>query len=161
MPVYIQYETIDGDVTEDKHKKWIEVNSFQIGVGRGINTPVGSTAKREVGAPSVSDITITKNMDISSYRWLEESLYGQKAVKCTVHFMRTGEGGSLEQFCEYIFTNCLVSGYTVSSSGSGASESVNISFTKLEYTYIPRGEVNTSETSKLRAAFDLSTAKKA
>jgi len=161
MPVYIQYETIDGDVTEAGHLKWIEVSSFQIGVGRGIATPVGGAAKRETGAPSVSEVTVSKRMDVSSYRWLEESLYGQKAVKCTVHFMRTGEGGSLEQYSEYIFTNCLVSGYTVSSGGDGATESISINFTKLEYTYIPRGDTNKSETSKLRAAFDLSTAKKA
>lgn len=161
MPIYMQYAGIDGDVTEVKHTKWVDVGSFQLGVGRGINSPIGSTAKREVSTPNVSDITITKRMDISSYRWLEESLYGQKAVKCTVHFTRTGQDGNTEVFAEYIFENCLVAGYSVSTGGSDASESISINFTKLEYTYTDRDAVNAPGGSKPRAAYDLTGAKKA
>ncbi len=35
MPIYLKYDGIDGDVTAEGHEKWIELNSFQWGVGRG------------------------------------------------------------------------------------------------------------------------------
>jgi len=148
MPVYMQYETITGDVTENKHTGWVDVDSFSLGIGRSINTPVGSTAKREVASPSVSEIQISKKLDISSYRWLEESLYGQK-------------DGNLETYATYIFTNCLVSSYSVAGGGGGSTESVSINFTKLEFSYVPREGENVASTTKPRAAFDLTTAKKA
>jgi type VI secretion system secreted protein Hcp len=161
MPIYMQYAGIDGDVTEEKHKKWVDVSHFSIGVGRAINSPIGSTAKREVSTPNVTEVNIDKKMDISSYRWLEESLYGQKAVKCTVHFTRTGQDGSTEVYAEYIFENCLVSGYEVDTTGAGATEKVSINFTKLEYTYTDRDAGNAPGGAKPRAAYDLSAAKKA
>lgn len=161
MPIYMQYETIKGDVTEEKHKQWVDIGSFQLGVGRAINSPIGSTAKREVSTPSVSDITVSKRMDISSYRWLEESLYGQKAVTCTVHFTRTGTDGNTEVFAEFIFTNCLVSNYSTSSGGSDATESIGINFTKMEYKYTDRDAVNAAGGAQPRMAYDLTAAKKA
>lgn len=161
MPIYMQYEGIKGDVTENKHVGWVDVASFNLGVGRGINSPIGSTAKREVSTPSVSDITFSKKMDISSFRWMEESLYGQKAVKCTIHFTRTGQDGNQEVFAEYIFENCLVSGYSVGSGGSDANENISINFTKIEYTYTDRDAVNAQGGNKPRAAYDLTAAKKA
>jgi type VI secretion system secreted protein Hcp len=161
MPIYMQYEGITGDVTEVNHKGWVEINSFSFGASRGVHTPVGSTAKREVAAPSVSEIQCSKQMDISSFRWLEESLYGQKAVTCKVHFLRTGTDGNLDVYVEYIFTNCLVASYSVGGGGDGATESLSINFTKIEYTYTPREGENTPGTTKPRAAFDLTTAKKA
>lgn len=161
MPIYMQYETITGDVTENKHAGWVDIASFSLSVSRSINTPVGSTAKREVASPSVSEIQISKQMDISSYRWLEESLYGQKAVKCTINFLRTGTDGNLEVYATYIFSNCLVSSYSIGGGGGGSNESIAINYTKLEYSYVPREGENTSGGSKPRAAFDLTTAKKA
>ena len=47
MPIYIKYGDIKGDVTAEGHKDWIEVNSFQWGVGRGISSPTGGGADRE------------------------------------------------------------------------------------------------------------------
>ena len=66
MPLYMEYDTIKGDVTAEGHEGWIELNSFQWGLGRGISSPTGAAADRESAAPSVSEITVTKAADISS-----------------------------------------------------------------------------------------------
>jgi len=76
MPIYVQYGTIPGDVTATGHEKWIEVNSFQWGVGRGISSPTGGSSDREASAPSVSEIVVTKPTDIASVKLLDESLEG-------------------------------------------------------------------------------------
>ena len=80
MPIYVKYGDIKGDVTAEGHKGsdgWFEVQSFQWGVGRGISAPTGKNVDREASAPSVSEITMTKSMDIASYRLLDEALQGE------------------------------------------------------------------------------------
>src|SRR5688572_25351300 len=65
-PIYMKYDTIKGDVTAVGYKDWIEVNSIQWGVGRGISSPTGGGADREASAPNISEIVTTKLQDISS-----------------------------------------------------------------------------------------------
>src|SRR5256885_387641 len=59
--------TIRGSVPEGQHIGWVHVDSFSLGTGRSINTPVGSTSKREVASPNLSEIQIIKKMDVSPY----------------------------------------------------------------------------------------------
>src|SRR5258706_6606126 len=40
-PIYMQYEGIKGDVTAKGHEGWVELSSFQWGIGRGITSPTG------------------------------------------------------------------------------------------------------------------------
>jgi type VI secretion system secreted protein Hcp len=123
MPIYIQYGDIKGDVTAEGHEGsagWVEINSFQFGVGRGIASPTGGSTDREASAPSVSEVVVTKSMDNSSYRWLEEALWGE-GVKATIHFVKTDKD-KLETYAEYILGDCMVSGYSVSSGGDRPTE---------------------------------------
>src|SRR5215203_763377 len=102
MPNYVKYGDIKGDVTADGHKGsdgWFEVNSFQWGVGRGISSPVGNSADREASAPSVSEITMSKAMDVASYRLLDEALQGE-GLLCEIHFCKTDKG-VLETYVSY------------------------------------------------------------
>ena len=58
MPIYMNYNKIPGDVTADGHAKWIELNSFRFGIGRGISSPTGASADRESSAPSITTIVM-------------------------------------------------------------------------------------------------------
>ncbi|MCI0704284.1 MAG: type VI secretion system tube protein Hcp [Planctomycetia bacterium] len=157
MPIYVQYNAgaIKGNVTEKGHKDWVEVNSFQWGVGRGIGSPVGKSANRESSAPSISEIVVSKEMDKSSFSWLQEALKG-KGVLCTIHFCST-DAGQLRMYAEYKLENCMISGYSVSSGGDRPSESISINFTKIEYVFNEYGADN-SVTSSPRVSYDLSEA---
>src|SRR3954466_14514377 len=132
----MKYGDIKGDVTAEGHMGsdgWVEVNSFQFGVGRGISSPTGGSADREASAPSISEIVVTKPMDVSSYRWLEEGLWGEgQAV--TIDFCKTDKD-KLEIYAQYILTNAMVSGYSVSSGGDRPQESLSLNFTKVEYVF--------------------------
>ena len=44
MAIYLQYGKIKGDVTTEGLKDWIELRSFQWGVGRGIASPANRNA---------------------------------------------------------------------------------------------------------------------
>jgi type VI secretion system secreted protein Hcp len=140
MPIYMKYDTIEGDVTADQHTKWIEVHSFQWGVGRGISSPTGASADRESSAPSVSEITVSKATDIASTKLLNEAYQGEgKTV--TIDFCKTDKG-SLEVYMEYTLSDCLISGYSISSGGDRPSESLSLNFTKVEFKNIGMTDVN-------------------
>ena len=131
MPIYMKYAALKGDVTASGHETWIELNSFQWGVGRGISSPTGASADRESSAPSVSEITVTKANDVASAPLLNEALQGE-GVDVQIDFCKTDKG-NLEVYQTYTLTNTMISGYSTSSGGDRPSESLSLNFTKIEY----------------------------
>jgi type VI secretion system secreted protein Hcp len=156
MPIYMKYGNVKGTVTEAGHKDWIELNSLQWGVGRGISTPVGSATERETSAPSVSEITVSKLLDGASPMLVQESLTG-KGESCQIDFLQT-QKGTLEVYLTLTLTNTMLSGFSFSTGGDRPSESLSLNFTKIEYKYTPRVLDNTAG-SPIPVSYDLATAK--
>jgi type VI secretion system secreted protein Hcp len=155
MAIYMKYGEIEGDVTAEGHEGWIEVNSFQFGVGRGIGSPTGRKSDRETSSPSVSEITVTKSSDKTTPLLFQEALQGE-GVQVDLHFVRTS-AGTLEVFYEVTLTNTLVSGFSQSSGGDNPSESLSLNFTKIEVKFTPINEDH-SKGTPVPAGYDLSTA---
>lgn len=135
MAIFMKYGDIKGETTQTTHKEWIEVSSFQWGVGRGISSGVGGGSKRESSAPSVSEIVVTKTFDIASPLLLKEAI-GGKAVVCKIELTQTDNSGKHVSFQKYILSDTLISGYSVSSGGDRPSESVSLNFAKFDSEYL-------------------------
>jgi len=156
--IFMKIEGITGDVTEVNHVGWIDVDSFQFGVGRAISSPVGG-AERVVGATSVSDITITTAMSIASPAIFTEAVAGTTGKEVMIDFTKTA-GGSSVVFAHYVLTSTLISQYSVSAVGDNAgvaSESISLNFLKIEWTFTPINPDGTSGGDPVSASFDLST----
>lgn len=156
MSIYLKVDGIDGTVTQDGYEKWIEVGSLQWGSGRGIATPVGATANREGGQASVSEVTVTKEMDSSSPSLFTASVAGDAGKEVKIHLVTTSDPG--RTYVEYTLENSLLSGYSVSSGGDRPSESISINFTKIEFKFNPL-ESDNSEGDPITVSYDLSTGK--
>lgn len=135
MAIFLKYGAIKGETTQLTHKEWIEVNSFQFGVGRGISSGVGGGSKREASAPSVSEIVVTKTMDIASPLLLKDAI-GGKAVVAKIEITQTDNSGKHVAFQKYILTDTLISGYSLSSGGDRPSESLSLNFAKIDSEYL-------------------------
>ena len=157
MAIFMKYGDLKGEVTATTHKDWIEIQSCQWGVGRGISAGVGGASKREASAPSVSEITVTKTMDGSSPLLLKEAL-GGKALVVKLDLTQTDDKGSHIAYQKYILTNCLVSGYSISSGGDRPSESLSLNFTKIDSEYLKIDDKFASTTTG-HVIYDLSQAK--
>ena len=140
MPIYMNYNDIKGDATAEGHEKWIELNSCQWGVGRGISSPTGASADRESSAPSVSEIVVTKATDASSTKILNEAYQGE-GQKCQIDFCKTDKG-KLEVYLTVTIEDTMVSGYSLSSGGDRPSESLSLNFTKVEFKDVSMGAKN-------------------
>lgn len=158
MAIYIKYEGIDGEATHENHKKWLDIKTLQWGVGRAISTPSGSTANREASEPSVAEVTITKLMDASSPKFFTEAVTGAAGKKVEIHLVTTGSPGNT--FAEYVLTDALVSAYSLNTSGDRPLENISISFTKIEYKFIPYDNANKAGTPTT-VSYDLATTKSA
>lgn len=135
MAIFLKYGALNGEVTAKGYEKWVEVNSFQWGVGRGISSGSGGGSKREATAPSVSEITMTKTMDEFSPLLLKEAIGGD-AKEVKIDLTQTDNDGKHIAYQKYILTNTLVSGYSISSGGDRPSESFSLNFTKFDSEYI-------------------------
>jgi type VI secretion system secreted protein Hcp len=157
MPIYMKYGKIEGEVTAEGHVGWVEINSLQLGVGRAISTPVGSTSKREASAPSISEVTVSHSTDKASTALFQESLIG-KGDKLNFHFVSTDQG-QLKNYLEYEMENAMVSGFSLSSGGDRPTESLSFNFTKITFKYIP-SDLDSTSKSPFSAGYDLTAGKK-
>ena len=156
MAIYVNYDGIPGEATQQDHTKWIDVLSLSWGVGRGISTVSGSTNNREASEPSVSEVSIVKMFDASSPKLFTESCTGNAGKTVKIDLTTTGSPGVT--YCTYTLTNALVSSYSVSTGGDRPTESISISFTKMEFKFTPYDDKNKAGTP-VTVSYDMATTK--
>jgi type VI secretion system secreted protein Hcp len=158
MPIYMNYNdgAVKGDVTESKHSNWIELKSFQWGVGRAISSPTGASADRESHAPSISEIHVTKDQDVASVGLLTEALQGHGA-KVKIDFCRTNKN-QMEVYLAMEMEQTMISGYSLSSGGDRPTESMSLNFTKVTFKGTQMKD-DGSAGQNANISYDLSTAK--
>jgi type VI secretion system secreted protein Hcp len=160
MPIYMKYGAIAGDVTESGHAGWIELKSFQWGVGRGVSSPTGSSEDRESSAPSVSEVTVTKEFDKASVKLLTEAYQGTgdgDAKTVQIDFVRTNKG-KLDIYSTFTLSNVIISGFSLSSGGDRPSESLSLNFVKIETSVTPMKPDGTADNA-VKITYDLGQAK--
>ena len=73
----MKYGDIKGAVTTDGFKDWIELSSFQWGVGRARRLARHAVRKtREGSEPSISEVVVTKRMDKASPKLWQDAVGG-------------------------------------------------------------------------------------
>ena len=156
VDMFIKFDGVDGEATEDKHKKWIPVDSFSFGVSHTTDA-VGSGMAS--GKASISDFSFSKSTDTSSPKLALACCTGQHIKSAEVHFCQST--GDRLTWMSYKFTECMVSGFNVSGSGGSdrPSESVSISFGKFEQKYQP-SDVKGNLGGAVLAGYDLKLNKK-
>jgi len=158
MAIFMKYGKLDGEVDAAGYEKWVELQSFQFGVGRGIaQAGPGGGSKREASAPSVSEITVSKTFDAFSPLTLKESV-GGKGEDVKIDITRTDNSGKHVAFQKYILTECMMSGYSISSGGDRPSESISLNFTKFDSEYV-KIDQDFKATTTGHVIYDISKAK--
>src|SRR5262249_28527161 len=158
MPIFMKYDGIEGDVTTAGHEKWIEIHNFRWGTGRGINNASASGADREGSTASVSEINVTKDTDSATPNLLRASLGLKPADEgktVNIDFCKT-DTDQPEPYLQLTLSNCLVSGWSINSSGDRPNESVTLNFTAVEFTNTGMGKANETGQPDI-ASYDMTT----
>ena len=162
MPIYMNYDGIQGSVTEQGHEKWVELQSFQWGIGRAITSATGRGTNREASTPSVSEIVCTKNQDDASIKLFQAALWGE-GKNCTIDFVKTASGGQQELYMQVKMEETLISSYSTSAAGGEATgspmESFSLNFAKVEYN-ATLGDKSNKQGGSNKAGWDLAKSAK-
>ncbi|MEM6536735.1 MAG: type VI secretion system tube protein Hcp [Pseudomonadota bacterium] len=156
MAIYVKYGSIKGDATQDQHKQWINVSSVQFGLGRAIMTATGAAKNREASEPSISEITVTKELDSSSHEIFKQAAVGTAGEDLKIEWVSTDQAG--QTYLTVTCSEALISGYSVSSGGDRPSESVSFNFTKMEFKAAPLDE-NNEPSGPFTVTYDMKTGK--
>jgi type VI secretion system secreted protein Hcp len=138
MAIYMKYGSIKGPVTTDGFKDWIELNSFQWGVGRSVGTAARGAYSREHSEPALSEITVTKVTDVSSPKLMLDAVAGKLDNKVDIKFTTTTKG-KVETFLTFKMENTGISHYSINSGGDMPTEHLSLNFTKITKTFTGMG----------------------
>ena len=134
MAIYMKYASIKGPVTTDGFKDWIELLSFQWGIGRKIGTAARGSTSREHSEPNISEIVVTKLTDVASPKLLLDAVAGKLDNKVEIKFTTTTKG-KVETFLAYKMEDAGISAYSLKSGGEMPTESLSLNFTKVTETF--------------------------
>ncbi|MBI3898983.1 MAG: type VI secretion system tube protein Hcp [Gammaproteobacteria bacterium] len=155
MSIFLNYEGIQGESSDQGHAKWIDVDSWSWGVARQITSSTSTQNDRESTNAKITDLTITKRMDSSSPKLFLESCCGT-GKNVILHLSKTGSGTGSDVYQEYKLKNALISHYSVGGNATDKerpTESITISFVELESKYTPYDE-DGKATSPIAVGFD-------
>jgi type VI secretion system secreted protein Hcp len=134
--IYLKLDGINGSVTSDKWRDQILVSSFSWGVSNN-GSPAGA-APRAV----VDDIIITKTIDLSSARVMQNCSVGKTIPTGTLSFFKSiGSQKAQKEYLKITLTDVFVASYEISDPGGAdtvPTERISLNFAKIEYEYIPQ-----------------------
>ncbi|GAA6166720.1 Hcp family type VI secretion system effector [Sessilibacter corallicola] len=159
MAIYMNFNSNSpkGNVTAQGYEDWIEVDHFSFGVGRGINMEPGAMANREATRPSISEVTVSKNLDAASGGLFKQSVTGDEGVVVEIHVVQTG-ASSVEKYATYTMQDVIISSYSITAAAGGApQESVSLAFSRIEAD-LTHADKTHKNTTNMRVGYDLTTA---
>jgi type VI secretion system secreted protein Hcp len=167
MAIYMKINGIDGHVTTQNYDKWIELDSIGFNVNRSLSTTTGNVSDRERTKPTLSEISVTKEIDQTSPHLFSAACgigKGKQAIdKIEIHVCHTSGNGATP-YAKYTLNNVLFSNYQIQGDKKCESvrpqESIALNYDKIEMEYTPHNEKHSSG-SPTRAGFDLKTGKEA
>ena len=159
---FLKIDGIPGESTDDKHKDWIEIESFN----QGLVQPASATASSVGGATAErvehSPLMITKLLDKATPKLLEACCTGKHIKEVTIELCRAG--GDKLKYMEIKLEQVVVSSVDVSGSSASESgfptESISLNYGKIKWTYTQQRRNDGSGGGNVISGWDL-TANKA
>lgn len=156
MPIYMNYDGIEGEITAAGHEKWIELTNFSWGEARGLTGGQGGST-RESGTVSISDVVITKMADCASPKLFIAGATGTVDKVVKIDFVRTAKGEE-QVYMQYTLTGTGVSSYSIAGGGEDRPiETMTLNFDKIEFKYNAIGDDLTGNPEIV--SYDLATKK--
>ena len=142
MSIFVLYDGVVGECSDNNHKDWQDVDSISWHSSRKITSMAGTRGDRESSNATLSNVFIKKYMDKATPKNFLEACCGTgKTV--VIRLTKTGSGSGADIFMEYTLSNALISYYQVEAESQDnvrPVEKFEISFTGLEVKYTPYDE---------------------
>lgn len=159
VDIYLKIAGIPGDCQKQGHVDEIELQSFSFGA-----TQTGSFHKGGMGGgagkASISDITITKEVDKASPLLFQHCATGKHITDATIYSQKAGGNNAPVTYYEIKMTDLIVSSHQNSGAGGSDSifENVTMNFARLDFVYTGQGK-DGGKGAAIKAFFDVREAK--
>ncbi len=161
---FLQLDGVPGEATDDKHKDWIELLSYNHDMTQPVSSTRSSAGGAATGRTQHGDFTLTKFVDKASPKLYEAVSNGKHFSKAKVEVCRAG--GSQVKFMEITLEEVMVSGVHMNSQGSTnkdgselPTETVTLNYGKIEWIYTQQKRKDGSGGGNVTAKFDLTAGK--
>jgi len=152
-PMYMKFDGVDGESTDNAHRDWIDLQSFQYGISKPSSGAGGMSRSRSY--VTTYDVTITKQFDKSSPKLMEALTAGSMFNTVQLEFTRIYPDGGDAVYLRYEFRDVQITSYRVSMSSEDSAplEEISFNYGKITVTYTeidetgePKGNVEWSYT---------------
>jgi len=134
---FLKVDGIPGESTDDKHKDWIEVLSYHMGVSQPATGSRSSGGAASAERANFSDLSIVKALDKASPKLFLACAKGDHITKVTLELCRAT--GDKQSYMKYDLSDVIVSSVRPGGSSHGAEtlplEEVAFNYGKIEKTY--------------------------
>lgn len=161
VDMFLKIEGIDGESTDDKHKKEIEVLSFSWGVSQHRSASASSAGSLSAQRADFSDFSIVKAIDAASPKLLLACCDGTHLKSVRLELCRAG--GDKQAYMEYKFTDVLVTSFRPGGRHESETlplEEVSFAFGKAEWAYTQTKVEGGRAAGRVPAGWDLKANKK-
>jgi len=136
--MFIHISDIEGDATEDQHKKWIVIQSANWNVERAVEmTDLGSTQRGHANS-NFGKIEVTSQMGKASNDIALSVANGTVRPSIKMHWCRSGDSASAGLLVYSIWTmkHVVIDSYAISASEDGIPEETwSLAYVALEHEY--------------------------
>jgi len=134
---FLKVEELDGESTDDQHKKWIEVLSFSHGVSQPSSGSASSGGARSAERCDHQDFSVVKALDKTSPKLNLFCCNGKHIPTVKIELCRATE--SKQKYMEYLMSDVIVASVRPGGSAEGGDalplEEVSFNYGKIEWTY--------------------------
>ena len=132
---FLQIKDIPGESTDDKHKGWIEVLSYNSGVSQMASASQSSGGGKSAARCDHQDFSIVKELDKASPLLNLACCSGDHIEKMTLELCLAS--GKKQPYMKYEFEKVIVSSVSIGGGGGGTpTESVTFNYNKINWIYI-------------------------
>ncbi len=139
--MYIKFDDVKGECTDEKHKDWIEVLSWSHSFSQPATSVRGSSGST-IEKCNHSDLSISKYLDSSTDDILKACWSGKQFEKCTMECFRADGDNVPIKYLSVDLEDIIISNVSVSGGGGDLPiENYSLAYSKVTYSYDPQDKM--------------------
>ena len=158
---FLKIDGIPGESTDDKHKDWIEVLSFNFGMDQPSSATDSSAGGGTTERVNVHDLNVVKHLDKASPKLYENCCNGKHIANVTLELCRAG-GDKLKylevKMEQVVISSAAPGGQSLGSDGF-PTENVSFNFGKVKWTYTQQKRADGTGGGNVAGGWDLTANK--
>jgi type VI secretion system secreted protein Hcp len=154
---FLRLDGVPGESQDDKHKEWIEIHSFSMGVTQILGGQRSTTGAASAGRCDHADLAIVKSLDKTTPKLNLFCSNGTHIKKVEMELCRAT--GDKQLYYKVTLADCLITGIRPGGSSKGGEalpmEEVTINYGEVNWEYTQHDHKTGKPAGKVAAKWSL------